>query len=101
MCGFVAVVAPVLSFVMRPTADELVRRRVSAALLHPHAVLRVWMESAQRVWPMAGMSPLPWARVSLTGKKTCSGTSFPKKARGHSMCSTMVGGGWRLAVGGG
>ena len=24
---------------------------------------------------------------------------FPKKARGHSMCSTMVGGGWRLAVG--
>ena len=26
--------------------------------------------------------------------------SFPKKARGHSMCSTMVGGGWRLAVGG-
>ena len=38
---------------------------------------------------------------SLTGKKKCSGTSFPKKARGHSMCSTMVGGGWRLAVGGG
>ena len=34
-------------------------------------------------------------------KKKCSGTSFPKKARGHSMCSTMVGGGWRLAVGGG
>ena len=26
---------------------------------------------------------------------------FPKKARGHSMCSTMVGGSWRLAVGGG
>ena len=25
---------------------------------------------------------------------------FPKKARGHSMCSTMVGGSWRLAVGG-
>ena len=24
-----------------------------------------------------------------------------QKARGHSMCSTMVGGGWRLAVGGG
>ena len=38
---------------------------------------------------------------SLTEKKKCSGTSFPKKARGHSMCSTMVGGGWRLAVGGG
>ena len=37
---------------------------------------------------------------SLTEKKKCSGTSFPKKARGHSMCSTMVGGGWRLAVGG-
>ena len=36
----------------------------------------------------------------LTEKKTCSGTSFPKKARGHSMCSTMVGGGWQLAVGG-
>ena len=34
-------------------------------------------------------------------KKKCSGTSFPKKARGHSMCSTMVGGGWWLAVGGG
>ena len=34
-------------------------------------------------------------------KKKCSGTSFPKKARGHSMCSTMVGGSWRLAVGGG
>ena len=32
-------------------------------------------------------------------KKQCSGTSFPQKARGHSMCSTMVGGGWRLAVG--
>ena len=39
---------------------------------------------------------------SLTGeKKKCSGTSLPKKACGHSMCSTMVGGGWRLAVGGG
>ena len=25
---------------------------------------------------------------------------FPKKARGHSMCSTMVDGSWRLAVGG-
>ena len=45
------------------------------------------------------------ARRSLTGKKRgkkkCSGTSFPKKACGHSMCSTMVGGVWRLAVGGG
>ena len=38
---------------------------------------------------------------SLTEKKKRSGTSFPKKARGHSMCSTMVGDGWRLAVGGG
>ena len=37
---------------------------------------------------------------SLTGKKKNSGTSFPKTARGHSMCSTMVGGGWRLAIGG-
>ena len=27
-------------------------------------------------------------------------TVFPKKTRGHSMCSTMVGGAWRLAVGG-
>ena len=43
----------------------------------------------------------PYAGVSLTRKKNCSGTSFPKKAREHSMCSTMVGGGWRLAVGGG
>ena len=41
------------------------------------------------------------AGVSLTEKKKCSGTSFPKKARGHSMCPTMVGGSWRLAVGGG
>ena len=41
-------------------------------------------------------------RAVLNGKKkSCPGTSFPKKARGHSMCSTMVGGGWRLAVGGG
>ena len=38
---------------------------------------------------------------SLTEKKNCSRTSFPKKARGHSMCSTMVGRGWRLTVGGG
>ena len=44
-----------------------------------------------------------WARAVLNGKgkKKCSRTSFPKKARGHSMCSTMVGGGWWLAVGGG
>ena len=48
-----------------------------------------------------------WAsiRAVLNGgkkkKKKCSGTSFPKKARGHSMCSTMVGGGWQLVVGGG
>ena len=44
------------------------------------------------------------ARAVLNGgkkkEKKCSGTSFPKKARGHSMCSTMVSGGWRLAVGG-
>ena len=40
-------------------------------------------------------------RAVVNGKKKSSGTSFPKKARGHSMCSTMVGGGWRLAVGGG
>ena len=33
-------------------------------------------------------------------KKSVPLHSFPKKARGHSMCSTMVGGGWRLAVGG-
>ena len=38
----------------------------------------------------------PQSRVVLNGgeKKKCSRTSFPKKARGHSMCSTMVGGGW-------
>ena len=50
----------------------------------------------------SGMSPPGPKSVpgrSLTEKKKCSGTSFPKKARGHSMCSTMVGGGWRLAVG--
>ena len=38
---------------------------------------------------------------SLTEKKKCSRTSFPKKARGHSMCSTMVGDSWRLAAVGG
>ena len=45
--------------------------------------------------------PIANGRAVLNGKKKSSGTSFPKKARGHSMCSTMVGGGWRLAVGGG
>ena len=39
--------------------------------------------------------------MSLTGKKKKKKVfRFPKKARGHSMCSTMVGGSWRLAVGG-
>ena len=49
----------------------------------------------------AGRTAAP-VRAVLNGKrkKKCSGTSFPKKARGHSMCSTMAGGGWRLAVGG-
>ena len=37
---------------------------------------------------------------SLTEKKNVPLHSFPKKARGHSMCSTIVGGGWRLVVGG-
>ena len=37
--------------------------------------------------------------VLIGGKKKCCGTSFPKKARGHSMCSTMVGGGWRWGGG--
>ena len=47
-----------------------------------------------------GPSNIPPPRAVLNGrKKKCSGTSFPKKARGHSMCSTMVGGGWQLAVG--
>ena len=41
-----------------------------------------------------------WGVLNGGKKKKCSRTSFPKKARGHSMCSTMVGGGWRLAVGG-
>ena len=42
------------------------------------------------------------ARAVLNGeKKSVPLHSFPKKARRHSMCSTMVGGGWRLAVGGG
>ena len=42
-------------------------------------------------------------RAVLNGKKQkkCSRASFPKKARGHSMCSTVVGGGWRLAAVGG
>ena len=41
----------------------------------------------------------PPASAVLNGeKKKCSGTSFPKKARGHSMCSTMVGGGWWLVI---
>ena len=38
-------------------------------------------------------------RGVLNGKKKVF--RFPKKARGHSMCSTMVGGSWRLAVGSG
>ena len=38
-------------------------------------------------------------RGVLNGKKKVF--RFPKKARGHSMCSTMVGGSWRLAVVGG
>ena len=41
------------------------------------------------------------AGVSLTGKGKKKVFRFPKKARGHSMCSTMVGGSWRLAVGSG
>ena len=49
----------------------------------------------------ASFSFCVWRRAVLNGKKRGSGTSFPKKARGHSMCSTTVGGGWRLAVGGG
>ena len=51
---------------------------------------------AEALWSAAHLVP----GRSLMEKKKCSGTSFPKKARGHSMCSTMVGGGWRLAVGG-
>ena len=43
---------------------------------------------------------VPSAGVSLTERKK-KVFRFPKKARGHSMCSTMVGGSWRLAVGGG
>ena len=62
------------------------------ALLPCVAPLNTTMVGSARGW-MAGRS--------LTGKKKCSGTSFPKKAHGHSLCSTMVGGGWRLAVGGG
>ena len=62
-----------------------------------YPALSVWMYLMVRntgSWWLPG--------VSLTGKKKkCSGTSLPKKARGHSMCSTMVGGNWRLAVGGG
>ena len=33
------------------------------------------------------------------GKKSVPVPLFPKKARGHSMCATMVGGGWRFAIG--
>ena len=54
--------------------------------------------SCVTIWELYQMLP---SGVSLTGKKKCSGTSFPKKGCGHSMCSTMVGGSWRLAVGGG
>ena len=42
----------------------------------------------------------PQGRGVLNGKKK-KVFRFPQKARGHSMCSTMVGGSWRLAVGGG
>ena len=40
-----------------------------------------------------------FTRGVLNGKKKKM-FRFPTKTRGHSMCSTMVGGSWRLAVGG-
>ena len=58
-------------------------------------------KTTTRFHPLCPPHPPPGRAVLNGGKKKCSGTSFPKKARGHSMCSTMVGGGWRLAVGGG
>ena len=51
--------------------------------------------------PKMGQQGPPGARAVLNGKKKSVPVPvFQKKARGHSMCSTMVGGGWRLAVGG-
>ena len=40
-------------------------------------------------------------RDVLNGEKKKKVFRFPKNARGHPMCSTMVGGIWRPAVGGG
>ena len=68
--------------------------------VHPHGPRERSTHGPARVQCSEGGDQ--WAAEgSLTEKKKCSRTSFPKKARGHSMCSTMVGGGWRLAVGGG
>ena len=52
-------------------------------------------------WQLCASEPGGSLTEKKKKEKKCSRTSFPKKARGHSMCSTMVGGGWRLAVGGG
>ena len=40
------------------------------------------------------------SRAILNGKKKVFRNQFSQKNRGHSMCSTMVGGCWLLAVGG-
>ena len=91
----------------RTVGDELPMR--TAAVRGPVGVPHT---SRAAAGPRGNSNPHEFDRrpgVSLTGgKKKCSGTSFPKKARGHSMCSTMVGrlrlavGNWRLvAVGGG
>ena len=57
-----------------------------------------WGSCVGFVVVVCGWAVFVWARGVLNGKKKVF--RFPKKARGHSMCSTMVGGSWRLAVGG-
>ena len=62
-----------------------------AAAVHTHVYITYCSMEGQ----YGAMASLLRCRAgwSLTGKKKRSGTSFPNKACGHSMCSTMVGGG--------
>ena len=70
-----------------------------------HGDMRAGGDPRQNPYPSPSLPGMPAnhdmaAGVSLTEKKKKKVFRFPKKARGHSMCSTMVGGSWRLAVGG-
>ena len=66
-------------------------------LKHALLELRSYLYTSRRRLTVDGRC----SGVSLTGKRKKKVFRFPKKARRRSMCSTMVGGSWRLAVGGG